>query len=169
MAETGILSENDRVELIEGEIIEMHAISSRHSACVMRLNALISKTIGQSALVSVQSPIRLGDRSEPEPDIALLAPKDNFYSDHHPTPDDIYLVIEVSDSSLGYDREIKLPLYARARIPEFWIVNLLDEAIEIYKQPSNNNYTQSITAGRGDSVQLPLDGSITYSVDEILG
>ena len=124
MTEAGILTEDDRIELIEGRVILISPIGSRHAACVKRLNALLSQRVGAAALVSVQDTIRLDDYSEPEPDIALLHPRDDFYAHAHPTPADLLLVIEVADTPEGYDREEKVPLYARAAIPEVWLVSL---------------------------------------------
>jgi len=109
MGQAGILSEDDRVELIEGEIVEMAPVGSRHAACVKRLNALLSRRAGGRALVSVQDPIRLGEHSEPQPDLALLKPREDFYAAAHPGPEDVLLVIEVAETSLEYDREVKLP------------------------------------------------------------
>src|SRR5918997_6720202 len=103
MLEAGILTEDDRVELIDGEIIEMSPIGSRHASCVMRLNAVLTKRLGDTAIVNVQNPLRLSTRSEPLPDCSLLKPREDFYSRAHPTPDDVLLVVEVADSSIGYD------------------------------------------------------------------
>jgi Uma2 family endonuclease len=110
MAEVGILSEDDRVELIEGEILEMSPIGSRHAACVDRLNRLLNGFADLSAIVRVQSPILLDVNSEPEPDISLLRPSDDFYAGGHPTPGDVLLLIEVADTSVERDLEVKLPL-----------------------------------------------------------
>ena len=140
MGEAGILSEDDRVELLEGEIIEMTPIGSRHAACVSRLNRILTSQLGPTAIVSVQNPIRLNDRSEPQPDIALLKPRPDFYAEAHPKPDDILLVIEVADTSVELDRETKLPLYAKAGIPEVWIVALTQRSVEIYRQPDAQGY-----------------------------
>src|SRR3982751_4315477 len=112
MARGGVFSEDARVELIEGEVIEMSPIGSRHAGCVDRLNALLNRS-GQNVIVRVQSPIRIDDFSEPEPDIALLKPRADFYSNSHPTPADVLLIIEVAETSVEYDRGVKLPLYAR--------------------------------------------------------
>src|ERR671938_544657 len=124
MGEAGILTEDDRVELIEGEIIEMSPIGSRHAACVNRLNTLLGRHLRQTAIVSVQNPIRLDAYSEPEPDVALLRPRADYYESGHPTPADALLIVEVADTSADYDRIIKLPLYAKAGIPEAWLVDL---------------------------------------------
>ena len=169
MAEAGILTENDRVELIEGEIIEMSPIGSRHAACVKRLNTLLNQQVGQDAVVSVQDPIYLDDFSEPQPDIALLRPREDFYAEEHPAPPDILLVIEVADTSVEYDRNRKLPLYARADIPEVWLVNLPEDIVEVYLQPANGQYQRLQRVNRGESLVSESFPSLTLNVDSILG
>lgn len=118
MAEAGILREDDRVELLEGEIVEMTPIGSRHAACVDRLNQLGVRGVGPRAIVRVQSPVRLGERSEPQPDLTLLRARPDFYAHAHPGPADVLLIIEVAEASADADRTVKMPLYARAAIPE---------------------------------------------------
>ncbi len=113
MGQAGILGEDDRLELLEGEIVEMAPIGSRHQAVVDRLTRLFSNRLGDAAVVRVQGPVRLGEETEPQPDLLLLAPRADFYASAHPGPDDVLLLVEVSDSSTEYDREMKLPLYAR--------------------------------------------------------
>ena len=140
MAEAGILTEDDRVELIHGEIIKMSPIGSWHSSHVKRINKLLNKFLGDRAIVSVQDPVAINDYSEPEPDIAILRYRADFYEENHPRPKDVFLIIEVADSSIDYDQDTKLKLYANAGIPEFWIVNLEDEQIEIYKTPAQDTY-----------------------------
>src|SRR5437868_12357745 len=124
MAAAGVFSEDDRVELIEGEIVEMNPIGSRHAACVGRLTKLLERLTGDRAIVWVQNPVQVSDYSEPLPDVALLNPRDDFYSQATPQATDVLLIIEVAESSLEYDRSIKLPLYARSGIVEVWLVNL---------------------------------------------
>jgi Uma2 family endonuclease len=137
MAEAGILTEADRVELIDGEIVKMSPIGSLHAACVRQLDAMLQRQTEQYALVSVQSPIRLSDFSEPEPDVALLRPRSDHYAQAHPAPADVLLVIEVADTTAMSDRNVKVPLYARAGIPEVWLIDLQQDLIEIYAQPAN--------------------------------
>jgi len=140
LSQAGILSENKRVELIEGEIIEMVPIGSKHAACVNRLNQLFFNKAGQQTVVSVQNPIRLDKHSEPQPDLALLKPCPDFYADEHPGPQDVLLVVEVAETSQEYDREVKLPLYARAGIPEVWLVDLKEEVVVSYREPGKETY-----------------------------
>jgi Uma2 family endonuclease len=169
MGETGIFSEDNRVELIEGEIFEMSPIGKRHAACVDALAELFREQLQRKVIVRVQNPIQLGNYSEPQPDAALLKRRDDFYRHAHPTSDDILLIVEVSDTTLEYDRQIKVPLYARAGIAEVWIVNLMDEQIEIHSQPANGAYQHQRQAGRGETINSPGTFNLTLSVDDILG
>lgn len=150
MIEAGILTEKDRVELINGEILEMSPIGNEHSACVKRLNALFNKLLGEKVIVSVQDPVQMGDLSEPEPDIAILKPVEDFYAARRPTPADTLLIIEVADTSLDYDREIKLPLYAESGVPEYWLVNLGNREIEAHRSPAGDIYKIREIARSGD-------------------
>jgi Uma2 family endonuclease len=169
MAEAGILSEDDRVELVEGDVIEMNPIGSRHAACVNRLNMLLSRVARKVAIVSVQNPIRLDEYSEPEPDIVLLRPREDFYVQGHPTPSDVLLVIEVAESSAEYDRNIKGPLYARAGIPELWLIDLPKGTVEIYTQPVNGAYEASKQVKGGESLVSQTLPEVSFSADAILG
>jgi len=169
MAEVGILSEDDRVELIEGEIIKMTPIRSRHAGCVSRLNALLNRLLSETAIVSVQNPLRLSNLSEPKPDIILLRPRNDFYSNAHRTPTDVLLIIEVSDTSLEYDRDIKIPLYATASISEVWLVNLIKDMIEIYREPQEGMYREVRYFTRGETVSPLFNPKLTLSVDSIIG
>jgi Uma2 family endonuclease len=169
MGEAGILSENDRVELIEGEIVEMSPIGERHAACVGRLTQILSLLFQRQAILWIQNPIRLNDYSEPQPDVAVLKPRADFYGKALPTPADVLLVIEVSDSTLEYDRQIKVPLYARAGVPEVWVVNLADERIETYADSVSGAYRTTASAGRGDEVRAHGVASLRLSVEEVIG
>lgn len=169
MAEAGILHEDDRVGLIEGEIVEMTPIGSRHFACVNRLNKLLIQQVGDSAVVHVQNPVRLADLSEPEPAIALLRLREDFYAEKYPTPEDVLLLIEVSDTSLRYDQEIKLPLYARAGVREVWIVDLSGEAVERHTEPAGDGYRLVRRAYRGETLESVALPALALSVDAVLG
>jgi Uma2 family endonuclease len=169
MAEAGILSEDDRVELIEGEIIETSPIGRQHAASVKRITALFYQHVAQAAVISVQDPVRLSDYSEPQPDIALLRSREDFYSSGLPGPADTLLIVEVADTSLPYDRGVKLLLYARSGIPEVWLVDLSNETIEVYTQPANTGYQASHHARRGDSVVAQSIPGLTLSAEDILG
>lgn len=145
MAETGILPAGLRVELIEGEIIDMAPIGSRHASTVDRLAFLFNRAVGNQAWVRVQNPVRLNDFSEPEPDLALLRWRDDFYAGGHPGPQDVLLIVEVADASLEYDRDTKLPLYARHGIPEAWLIDLAGKRIERHHKPSAQGYGERTT------------------------
>jgi Uma2 family endonuclease len=148
MVQVGILAEDDRLELINGEILEMSPIGSRHAACVRRLQQLFTRQVGDRALVDVQNPLLLNDRSEPLPDVMLLKPQPDFYAAGHPRPDDVLLVIEVADTSLAYDRDIKVPTYASSGIPEVWVVDLTSVTVWVYRAPAPGGY-QEVTDVRG--------------------
>jgi Uma2 family endonuclease len=167
MMEAGILSESDHVELIDGEVVEMSPIGSRHAACVDRLNKLMNKL--DDVIVRVQNPIQLDDFSEPQPDITLLQMRADYYAQGHPTPSDVLLVIEVADSSTEFDRAVKLPLYAEALIPEFWLVNLPDERVEVFSQPSNGTFQKSQELRRGENLTAQTISELSIAVDAILG
>lgn len=141
MVESGILTANDRTELIEGEIWEMAAIGSRHASSVKRLNLLFGPLGPSSALLSVQDPIDLDSENEVQPDFALLRPSRSFYVERHPVPADVLLIAEVADSTLGFDRGTKARLYARAGIAELWIFDLAGRALEVHRDPGPKSYT----------------------------
>jgi len=169
MGQVGIFSEDDRVELVCGEIIEMSPIGEPHAACVGRLTQDIILLLLRSAIVWVQNPIVLDDYSEPQPDVAVLRPRADFYGQAHPRPEDVLLVIEVSDTTLGYDRKIKAPLNARSGIPETWIVNLPEERIEVFADPAGGNYQTVESYSRGEEVQSHALASLRLSVSKVLG
>jgi hypothetical protein len=162
MAEAGVLLPDDRVELIEGEVAKMSPIGRR-------LDTLLNRQAGQRALVSVQSPIQLSEFSEPQPDVALLRPRDDFYAQAHPAPSDVLLVIEVADTSVEYDREVKLPLYAEADIPQVLIVNLPADLIESYAEPVGGVYQKIMQIRRGESIEIVNVSGLVLSADAILG
>ena len=169
MSEAGIFSENDKVELINGEIIEMSPIGRRHTACVNRLNSVFSQLLGKKVIVAVQNPILLNNLSEPEPDIALLKPRTDFYESGHPQPEDIFLLIEVADSSIEYDRDVKIPLYASSGITEVWLVDIYQQVIIVYRYPSENGYRDIQTLSRGEKLSISAFPENNLFVDDILG
>jgi Uma2 family endonuclease len=169
MAAAGVLSDDDRVELIEGEIVEMNPIGSRHAACVGRLTEVLGRLVGSEAIVWVQNPVQVNDYSEPLPDVSLLKRRDDFYAQANPQPADVLLIIEVADSSVEYDRDIKIPLYAGAGIPEVWLVNLPKEAIEIYTQPLGDTYREIRIVKRGESLAAKSIPDLLIAADIILG
>lgn len=140
MGDAGILSEDDRVELIEGELIDMAPIGSKHMGLVTRLARLLMRAVGDAAIVSVQNPLALPPRSEPQPDILLLKPRFDDYMSALPTPADVLLLIEVADTSFAYDRDIKLPLYARHGVAESWLFDIEGRRLEVHSQPGAEGY-----------------------------
>lgn len=168
MIEYGILTENDRVEFIRGEIIDKMPIGDHHAATVNRLTRLLILKVGEAAIVSIQNPIRFAD-SEPEPDVALYRPRADYYELGKPRPADVLLVIEVADSTLDFDREVKRELYAEAGIPEYWIVNLVEGCVEIHRQPTPEGVYRSLqTARKGDQLEIASVTGCDVSVDQIL-
>jgi Uma2 family endonuclease len=169
MLEAGILSEDDRVELIDGEVRAMSPIGSRHTAIVKRVNAFISRQIGDTAIVSVQDPIRLNDYTEPQPDIAVLRYREDFYGYAHPGPEDVLLVVEVAETLLEYDRQEKIPRYAQAMIPESWLFDAVSEIVTQYTDPDGTSYRQVCTLGRGQVLVSHAVSGFQLSVDSIFG
>jgi Uma2 family endonuclease len=155
MISAGILDENDRVELISGEILTKMSIGPSHASTLNRLNRFFSRVAGDQLLVTVQNPIALDDFSEPEPDLALVRMRSDMYNDAHPTPPDVYLIIEVADTSVRFDRERKIPLYAAAGIPEAWLIDLVERCLIRYRTPANGAYTDVSRHASGDSLPIP--------------
>ncbi|MFN3476612.1 MAG: Uma2 family endonuclease [Candidatus Methylomirabilales bacterium] len=169
MAEAGILREDDRVELLEGEIMAMAPIGDRHAGTVDFLTDFFFRHLGTRVQVRVQSPIRLGEHSEPQPDLALLKRRPDFYRSQHPGPEDVLLVVEVAETSTDYDRDLKLPLYARSGIPEVWLVDLAGELIEVYRQPSPQGYQEVQWVLRGQPLSSQAFPDLELAVDDVLG
>lgn len=169
MGQAGVFGPEDRVELIDGEIISMSPIGNRHAACVRRLTKLFSARIGERAIVSVQNPVRLDQRSEPEPDVSILRSRPDFYAGGHPGPKDVLLLVEVSDTTQEYDRGQKLLAYAKAGVAEVWLVDLPAEVVEVYREPKADGYAQSRSVHRGQSLEPSAFADVRIAVDEILG
>jgi Uma2 family endonuclease len=168
MAEAGILGEDDRVELLDGEIVQVSPIGARHAATVSRLEHLFHHLAGNRAIVRGQNPVRLDNYSEPEPDIALVAPRDDYYAADHPVPRDVLLIVEVADTSLRYDRHRKLPSYARAGIPEVWLVDLTLDRVERHREPRGDAYTDQQNLGR-DGTSLPAPAGRRHPPHDLIG
>jgi len=166
MGEAGILTEDDRVELIEGELVAMAPVGSEHIAATNALTRLLALAVGDRGIVSVGNPVRLSRHSEPQPDFAVLKPRDD-YRTSLPRPEDTMLAVEVANTSLGYDRNVKLALYARSFIPEVWIVNLAAEEVEVYRTPVADSYTSVARAGRSDTLTIKAIPGTLIPVDEI--
>ncbi|MGI8469896.1 MAG: Uma2 family endonuclease [Pyrinomonadaceae bacterium] len=169
MMKVGILPEESGWELVDGEIIHRMTIGSKHASVVNRLNQTLVVLLGKSVIVAVQNPVHVDEFNEPEPDIALLKPREDFYAENLPAPEDVLLVIEVSDSTVGFNREIKKTLYAAAEIAEFWLVNLKENTIEIYSQPKNGSYHLARILEKGETLQSAAIENLTLKIEEILG
>jgi Uma2 family endonuclease len=168
LAEVGVLHEDDRVELIDGAIVEMSPIGARHAARVNAIAHLLRERAGRRCLVSAQNPIRLSERSEPQPDVTLLRWRDDFYRGELPPPAEVLLVIEVADSSLLADRSVKLPLYGRAGIREAWLVDLAGGVIEEHAAPSSEGYDRR-RLHRSGEISVAAIPELAVSVAEVLG
>ncbi len=168
MADIGILEENDRIELLDGDLIVMPPIGDWHAASVDRFTNSLPPQLQGRAIVRVQNPTRLDDNSEPQPDIMLLRWRDDFYSGGHPGPADVLLLIEVSDTSADYDRSAKLSAYARAGIPEVWIATRQDSRIEAYIEPIEGEYSNVRYAGPGESIAPQAFPEIVLEVDNLI-
>lgn len=154
MAEAGILTEDDRVELLEGKIIEMSPAGHSHVVMVIRLTTLFSKLLGEKAFVSVQNPLVAGSHSIPEPDIAILKNVPGLHDSAHPQAADALMIVEVAGSSLDKDKRVKRPLYAASGIPEYWIVDLEREEVEVYREPVEGEYRVSLIVKPGEEIDL---------------
>ncbi|GFZ99975.1 Uma2 family endonuclease [Okeania sp. KiyG1] len=169
MLEAGILTENERLEIIRGEIIKMSPITPPHAARVSCLSELFILGLAKTVTVRVKNPVRLNNNSETLPDIALLQQRPSLYRTQHPQAENVFLLIEVSDTTIKYDREVKVPLYAENNIVEVWLVNLTEECLEVYRQPTANGYEIVQTFQRGENVTIQALPNVTFTVDEILG
>lgn len=170
MGKAGVFGEDDRVELVDGEIVNMAAIGSYPAGCVMCLTTLFAREAGDRAFVNVQNPLQLDKLTVFQPDLAILLPRDDFYTESHPTPKDVLLIIEVSDSSVDYDRNVKIPRYAQASVPEVWQVNLVYGLIDKFSDLDTENvrYRSVMRHSPGQQIvptQLP---DISLEVSDIL-
>ena len=166
MIENGVFDENDKVELLNGAIVEKMPKGPKHSAATYRIAKIFFKLFDNQAIVRVQDPIWLRDFSEPEPDIVLSVLEEDEYEDSHPTPDEIYLILEVSDSTLGYDRNAKKIIYAQAGIRQYLIVNVQDKTVEDYREPGADGFQSKQTYSTGNSFDLVAFPEISLSVDD---
>jgi len=165
MAEVGILKPTDRVELIHGEIYDMSPIGSRHASIVDKLAKILNNLFEEEAIIGIQRPVRLGGNNEPEPDVAILKYKSDYYVAAHPGPKDIQAIIEVADSSIKHDKEVKAPLYASHGIPVYWIIDIENNCIEVNTNPKESEYTANQIFQTGDEISLLEKG---LKVNEII-
>ncbi|NJL78451.1 MAG: Uma2 family endonuclease [Richelia sp. RM2_1_2] len=154
MAEAGIFDEDERVELLEGKIIWMSAIGTAHRSAVGRTNKYLQKHLGDNnqAWISIQDPIQLDDYSQPEPDIAVVKIDQLDYADHHPTPDEVYLVIEVADTTFKKDCETKGKAYAAAGIADYWVLDVINRQLHVFREPNENGYKSEVILRESESI-----------------
>lgn len=169
MADVGIFHEDDRVELIEGELIEMSPIGSDHSGTVNALNHLLVQAIGDRAVVSVQNPVRLSHVTEPMPDFVVLKPRDDFYRERTAQPEDVLLIVEVAKSSVRYDKRVKIPLYARHGVPEYWLVRLDKRIVEVHRRPAGERYGSMTEVKAGATLGIELLPGVAIPAARVLG
>jgi len=169
MLEARILTPDDRVELIRGEVVVMSPINARHAACVARLSESIFDRVQMTVCIRVQSPIVIADHSEPEPDVVLARRREDQYVAGHPQPENVLLVVEVCDTTIDRDRGVKVPLYAEAGIAEVWLVNLTRDEVEVYRDPEDARYKTIVARKPGDSLSPRSISGLEIDVAEILG
>lgn len=169
MAAAGILGAHDRVELVDGRVVQMTPIGPDHAGCVKAVADVLRRTLGDTALLGVQDPITLDAASEPQPDVTVLRRLPGGYRVRHPGPADILLVVEVADTSLAYDRDVKAPLYARAGIPEVWLVVLAESRIVVYREPGPEGYADMRTVTREGSLSPVAFPGATIPAADVLG
>jgi Uma2 family endonuclease len=169
MADAGILTAEDRLELIDGEIIEMSPIGTRHLGCVNWANDAFSAAFRGKAVVSIQNPLRLSNYTEPEPDVVLLKPRPDAYRRKRPMAEDALLVVEVADTTLVYDRDVKVPRYATAEIGEVWIEDLVADLLLVFRDPAGGVYKTSLALDRDASVSVQAFPGVIFKVGELLG
>ena len=168
MGQAGILRAEDRVELIDGEIVAMTPIGPRHCASVDRATRAFVLKAGDSAIVRVQGSVRLDVFKEPQPDLVLLRPRTDFYASQHPGPADILLIVEVAESSIDYDRDVKAGIYARAGVHEYWLADLNEYVLECYSSPKNGAYTHVHRVPRGQALAPQLLPACVISTEDLL-
>lgn len=168
MVETGIFDKDDRLELIEGDIVAIGPIGSLQAACVRRLNRVLLRLLGERCQISVQCPLAIPDWSEPNPDVALLAPRADDYASAHPLPRQVRVLIEVADMSLAYDTSVKAPLYAKAGIREYWIVDLNAKQIVVYTRPRAGRFASVASYGLGDRFTSQRFPGVEFVVRDLI-
>ena len=169
MAERGAFDPDERVELVGGQIFDMSPIGTLHARCVKFLNSFLSTRLGGKLIVSVQDPIMLDDLSEPQPDIAVLAFREDFYKEALPAAGDVRLIIEVADTSAEFDRGVKFQRYAAAGIPEAWLIDLNNDRVEVHFAPQASAYSRANIYQRGENAVSRTIPEIELAVDNILG
>jgi Uma2 family endonuclease len=168
MVETGILTPDERVELIEGQLYKMAAKGTFHRAAITRIKRLLERRLGNRVLLRFQDPVRLSDDSEPEPDVAVVQPDPFDYEDHHPTPEEIYLLIEVSDRTLKRDRKLKAPAYGRSGVREYWILDVNSRQLYVFREPRMEGYANQVVLAESDLIAPLAFPDCQVSVQDLL-
>jgi len=169
MAEVGILGPEDRVELIEGEIIRMSPIGMHHAGCVNTANRMFITAFGDRVVVSVQNPLRLSNYTEPVPDIVVLKPRPDLYREKRVWAEDALLVVEVADTTLEYDCNVKVPLYAASGVPEVWIEDLKRRRLLVYRDPDGKHYKTQLVLNREDAVSIATLADVAFTFNDLIG
>jgi Uma2 family endonuclease len=168
MTEAGIFDPDERVELLAGQIIKMAAKGTAHESAITRTERLLRNLLGEQILLRLQSPIQLDDYSEPEPDVAVVRVDQLDYEDHHPTRDEVYLIIEVADTSLSRDLEFKAGIYAQSGISDYWVLDVNNRKLHVFREPSQNGYQRQMILSENASVSLLAFPDVTVVVKEML-
>lgn len=168
MAEAGIFQPSERVELIAGQIIKMAAKGTAHESSITRTDKLLEQRLGEQILTRLQSPIQLDDYSEPEPDIAVVIPDSLYYEDHHPSPSEIYLIIEVADTTLKIDRQVKAQIYAQSGITDYWILDVNERKLHVFREPSQNGYKSELILSENGNISPLAFPNCTFIIREML-
>ena len=168
MIEAGILGADEQIELIEGKIVEMSPQGPPHATTTGCVSEYFTQLLGNRVAIRIQVPVTLQPKSEPEPDIALVLPPQRRYRDHHPTEREIFLVIEIADSTIIGDREVKRKMYAKAGIADYWVIDVKNSYLFVFRNPRGETYLQEIELGRGDRVMPLAFPDVSVSVDELL-
>jgi Uma2 family endonuclease len=168
MAEAGFFESDDRLELLEGGIIEMSPIGSRHAACVNKLNAILSRLPEERGIVGIQNPVVIDELSELLPDVSLVHRRDDYYASGHPRGDDVRLIIEVAETSIEYDRDFKIPLYGKAGVPEVWLIDLRRGTVDLFADPRHGQFIVQETFRDGDVIRSRILSEISLRVRDVL-
>ena len=168
LGEMGFFHPEERVELLSGNIIKMSAKGTAHTSALGRTDRLLQDLFGNLAWVRMQDPIALDDNSEPEPDIALVRIDPFDYATHHPTPSEVYLIIEVADTSLTFDREIKAKAYARSGIADYWVLNVNERQLHVFREPAENGYQSELILGENGSISPLLFPTVNIAIQAML-
>jgi Uma2 family endonuclease len=169
MAEVGILTPEDRVELIEGEIVRMSPIGTRHAACVTRAGEIFTLKFHGRAIVTVQNPAHLNQYNEPQPDILVLKPRSDYYASKHPSPEDTLLLLEVSDTTLKFDISVKTPIYAATGISEVWVADLRNNLIRVFRDPLAGQFQTILTFNAEDHLSILAFPDVEFKVSDLIG